>query len=202
MMTLNEWQQQGKYQTIHSQRIFTRQGGDTDSPVLVLIHGYPSASWDFEGMWNALTERYHVVTLDMLGFGLSDKPKDAPYLISEQADIFESFLRTLNVSDYHILAHDYGDTVAQELLARQVEGSSDMHISSVCFLNGGLFPETHKPILIQKLLLSPLGPLVSKMITKKKFAANLTGIFGPVTPPTPEVIDTLWELLTYGNPPQ
>lgn len=169
MISLKEWEQQGQYETINGQRIFTCQGGEKDNnnvPALLLIHGYPSASWDWEGMWATLTQHYYVITLDMLGFGFSDKPKDARYLISEQADIFEGFLQTLNVNEYHILAHDYGDTVAQELLARQIDGSSQLTINSVCFLNGGLFPETHRPILIQKLLLSPLGPLVTKLINK------------------------------------
>ena len=199
MIKLEDWQQQGQLESINGQQIFTRQGGDKNAPVLVLIHGFPSASWDWEGMWQVLTERYYVITLDMLGFGFSAKPMSARYLIKDQADIFESYLTKLEVSDYHILAHDYGDTVAQELLARQVEGSSKLPIASVCFLNGGLFPETHKPILIQKLLLSPVGPLVSKLITKQKFFASLQRIFGPATPPTPEVIDSLWQLLNYNN---
>jgi len=199
MITLAQWRQQGELESINGQQIFTRTGGDKSAPALVLIHGYPSASWDWEGMWQALTRRYYVITLDMLGFGFSAKPKDARYLITEQADIFEHYLHKLNITDYHILAHDYGDTVAQELLARQREGSAKQSIASVCLLNGGLFPETHKPVLIQKLLLSPLGPLVSKLITKRKFADNLRRIFGPNTPPTPEVIDSLWQLLNHNK---
>lgn len=199
MLSVDEWQQQGQYQPLNNQQIFTRVGGDKRAPALLLIHGYPSASWDWEGMWEALSQHYYVITLDMLGFGLSDKPKRARYLISEQADLFESLLQMLDVREYHILAHDYGDTVAQELLARQVAGSHKAHIASVCFLNGGLFPETHKPILLQKLLLSPLGSLITKLFNKKKFALNLQRIFGPKTPPTAEVIDGLWQLLTYNN---
>ncbi|WP_368074068.1 alpha/beta fold hydrolase [Shewanella sp. MEBiC00475] len=133
MITLSEWQQQGLFEQINGQQIFTRQAGSKQAPVLLLIHGYPSASWDWEGMWHTLTQHYNVITLDMLGFGLSDKPKDALYLISQQADIFQAFLHKLGVSEYHILAHDYGDTVAQELLARQVDDNSHMHIASVCF---------------------------------------------------------------------
>ena len=199
MIQLCEWQQQGQFLSINDQQIFTRQAGDRKAPALLLIHGYPSASWDWEGMWHELTQHYFVVTLDMLGFGFSDKPKNVDYLISQQADIYEVVLQQFGVSHYHILAHDYGDTVAQELLARQLDGNSTLSINSVCFLNGGLFPETHKPLLIQTLLLSPLGPLVSKLINKQKFAANLQRIFGPSTPPTPQVIDALWQLLNHNN---
>ncbi|ABI73451.1 alpha/beta hydrolase fold [Shewanella frigidimarina NCIMB 400] len=199
MIQLCEWQQQGQFLSINDQQIFTRQAGDRKAPALLLIHGYPSASWDWEGMWHELTQHYFVVTLDMLGFGFSDKPKNVDYLISQQADIYEAVLQQFGVSHYHILAHDYGDTVAQELLARQLDGNSTLSINSVCFLNGGLFPETHKPLLIQTLLLSPLGPLVSKLINKQKFAVNLQRIFGPSTPPTPQVIDALWQLLNHNN---
>ena len=41
--------------------------------------------------------------------------------------------------------------------------------------------------------------MVSKLITKQKFSASLQRIFGPATPPTPEVIDSLWQLLNYNN---
>ena len=89
MITLDEWQRQGHYVSINGQKIFTRHAGDKSDPALLLIHGYPSASWDWEGMWKTLTEHYYVITLDMLGFGLSDKPKNARYLISEQANIWQ-----------------------------------------------------------------------------------------------------------------
>ena len=74
MITLAQWRQQGELESINGQQIFTRTGGDKSAPALVLIHGYPSASWDWEGMWQALTQRYYVITLDMLGFGFSAKP--------------------------------------------------------------------------------------------------------------------------------
>ena len=199
MISLDEWQQHGQFEQLNGQQIFTRTGGNPSAPALLLIHGFPSASWDWEGMWPQLIEHYYVITLDMLGFGLSDKPKNSEYLISQQADIYQAFLAKLGVNEYHILAHDYGDTVAQELLARQVDGDSTIHINSVCLLNGGLFPETHKPVLIQKLLLSPIGAFVAKRITKSKFTANLHHIFGPATPPTPEVVDTLWQLLIHND---
>jgi len=199
MATLNEWKNQGKYLTLKGYQIFTREGGKSDAPVLLLIHGYPSASWDWEGMWDELVKHYRVITLDMLGYGFSDKPKDIPYLITAQADLYSAYLVKLNVTSYHILAHDYGDTVAQELMARQLSSTTEVTINSVCFLNGGLFPETHRPVLIQKLLLSPIGFVISKLTTKQKLSANLFKIFGQSTPPSTEVVNGLWELLEYNE---
>ncbi|WP_457934938.1 alpha/beta hydrolase [Pseudoalteromonas sp. SCSIO 43210] len=197
MVSLQQWQSQGSFTQINGHQIFTKVAGDVTKPALLLIHGFPSASWDWEGMWQALSEHYFVITLDMLGFGLSDKPKNAGYKITEQADLYTQFLKTLNINDIHILAHDYGDTVAQELLAKQVVSQSDFKINSVCFLNGGLFPEVHKPLFIQKLLLSKFGWLVPKLMNKQKFANNLVTIFSKSTRPSKQVVDTLWELLIY-----
>jgi pimeloyl-ACP methyl ester carboxylesterase len=207
MMSLEDWKTSGEFVHLSGHQIFVRRGGKIGAPVLLLIHGFPSASWDWEGVWDTLGQHYELLTLDMLGFGFSDKPSDAAYLIREQAELFLTYLAKHKVSSYHILAHDYGDTVAQELLARMIDeqgerrraGPKDPPIKSVCFLNGGLFPETHKPVLIQKLLLSPLGPLVAKLTTKKKFAANFNRIFGPDTPPSIELIDGLWALLELNS---
>ena len=199
MYTLSQWQTNGQFIDINANQIFTKTAGDANNPALLLIHGFPSASWDWEGMWDELSKHYFLVTLDMLGFGLSDKPINAPYKITEQADLYTQFLKRLNITDVHILAHDYGDTLAQELLARQVATKSEIRINSVCFLNGGLFPHVHKPLFIQKLLLSKLGWIVPKLMSKQKFVKNLTTIFGKNTPPAPLVIDTLWALLIYNN---
>ena len=199
MIKLNEWQAQGKFVELNGYKIFTCEGGRRTAPTLLLIHGYPSASWDWESMWYELIQHYHVITLDMLGFGLSEKPKNMKYLITLQANIYSAFLASLNITSYHILAHDYGDTVAQELLARQIDGDNPARINSTCFLNGGLFPETHKPVLIQRLLLSPIGFLVSKFSTKEKLSKNLHRIFGQSTPPSTEVVDTLWALLLVND---
>ena len=173
--TLDQWQDHGQYMAFKADdgkhSIFYRDTADKEKPVLVLIHGFPTCSWDWAKIWPQLNQHFRLVTLDMLGFGFSDKPNRA-YSIFEQADIFEQLLKQLGISQYHLLAHDYGDTVAQELLARNDKNL----IQSIVFSNGGLFPETHHPVLIQKLLLSPLGTVVSKLMSYKKFKANFDKI--------------------------
>lgn len=193
-----QWQARGECITLLGHSIFTLDEGDDDLPVILLIHGFPTASWDWWKMWPALRSNYRLVAMDMLGFGFSDKPAGHPYTIMEQADIVEALLRHKGLQQVHVLAHDYGDTVAQELLARQNEGGGAGEWLSLCLLNGGLFPETHRAVLAQKLLLNPIsGPLMTHLIGKKQFTKNLTHIFGPDTPPSNADIDGFWELLNY-----
>ena len=196
---LDAWQAAGRYIGYRGQQIFVCVDGPRDADALLLIHGFPTASWDWEALWPALLARYRVHTLDLVGFGFSDKPSDYDYSLIDQADLCEHFLRLEGVTTYHVLAHDYGDSVAQELLARQIEAGDRPRLHSVAFLNGGLFPETHRPLLLQKMLLSPLGPLISRFTNRAKLAASMRAIFGAATPPDDELIDGFWRLLSHGD---
>lgn len=161
---------------------------------LLLIHGFPTASWDWHYLWQPLAQRYRVIACDMLGFGDSAKPVNHDYSLLEQADLQQALLVHLNVEQpVHVLAHDYGDSVAQELLARHYETRA--HIASCVFLNGGLFPETHRPVLMQKLLLSPLGWMIGRAFTRDALVKSFKQIFGPQTRPTESELDDFWSLV-------
>ena len=54
---------------------------------LLLIHGFPSASWDWHYLWQPLAQRFRVIACDMLGFGDSAKPANHEYSLLEQADL-------------------------------------------------------------------------------------------------------------------
>ena len=99
---------------------------------LLLIHGFPSASWDWHYLWQPLAQRYRVIACDMLGFGDSAKPVNHDYSLLEQADLQQALLAHLGVEQpLHLLAHDYGDSVAQELLARHYEARPIIHPSGL-----------------------------------------------------------------------
>ena len=195
------WKAAGREFVYRGHRIFVRIEGAADAEPLLLIHGFPTASWDWEALWSALAARYRVLTLDLLGYGFSAKPRTYDYSLLDQADLCEAFLRSEGVRDYHVLAHDYGDSVAQELLARDGEpGERErLRLRSVAFLNGGLFPETHRPVLMQKLLLSPVGPVFARLASRDSLAAGLRRILGPDTPPDPELVDGFWSLLRHND---
>ncbi|OIN44632.1 alpha/beta hydrolase [Pseudomonas azotoformans] len=161
---------------------------------LLLIHGFPTASWDWHYLWQPLAQSNLVIACDMLGFGDSAKPLDHGYCLLEQADLQQALLEHLRVDQpVHVLAHDYGDSVAQELLARHYEGR--FHMASCVFLNGGLFPETHRPALVQKLLLSPLGWMIGRAFGRNALANSFSQIFGPNTRPSESALDDFWSLI-------
>ena len=199
-MTLNDWKAAGHYFTYKQQQIFVNES-DSGEPLL-LIHGFPTASWDWYRMWPHLVQEYHVIAADFLGFGFSDKPRNYPYSILDQAELLEALLKEKGIARVHIISHDYGDTVAQELLARFQErmkkGGTGVEISSLCLLNGGLFPEVHRPLLVQKILMSPLGFLVGRLFNRAKLGKNFKNIFGPNTQPTEAELDDFWTLVS-GN---
>lgn len=202
-MTLESWKDRATYFDYQGYNIAYWYDGDFDNETILLIHGFPTASWDWHKIWQTTSESHSVFALDMIGFGFSDKPKKYPYSIIDQADIHEQVLDAKEIRKVHVLAHDYGDTVAQELIARHqtriLNGEEGLEIASVCFLNGGLFPETHQPRLIQKLLISPIGSFLSPFLNKEKLRKNLNDIFGKNTQPSATEIDEFYSLIEFNN---
>lgn len=194
---LSQWAAQGQDFTFGEHRLRYWEAGEGEP--LLLIHGFPSGSWDWHYLWQTLAGRYRVIACDMLGFGFSAKPRNHIYSLLEQADIQQALLQHLGVEQYHVLAHDYGDSVAQELLARDAQGES--RLQSMCFLNGGLFPETHRPVFLQKLLMSPIGFLIGRRFNRKRMGATFGRIFGPNTQPSEQELDAFWEMIAVNDGP-
>ncbi len=201
---LNRWYDKG-----HTRKLSCRLGNydifcvDTASfeqqETILFIHGFPTSSYDFKEVWQTLEGTFRLVALDMLGFGFSDKPNRRNYTIHQQADLFESLIEDLKVTSFHVVAHDYGVSVAQELLARQIDGNGVGKWLSCALLNGGLFPETHRALLIQKLMLSPLGKWINKLAGIKQFSTSFSSVFGQRTQPSKQELEEFWEAISYNN---
>lgn len=193
------WLERGHFSELMGRTLFCVDSGDLDRPAILLIHGFPTSSWDWAPIWNDLRTSYRLVAMDLLGFGFSEKPNPHRYSIMEQADLCEALIDDRKLDSFHVLAHDYGDTVAQELLARQNEGRGVGRWLSICFLNGGLFPETHRARLIQKLLLSPLGRPINRLLSKRAFDRSFSAVFGPNTKPSRAELDAFWSLIEHND---
>lgn len=202
-MTPIEWKNSGANQKVFGRRIFyaekQAQQQSAHTETILLVHGFPTSSYDWNPVWDTLGAQYNLLAPDMLAFGFSEKPCPHKYSIHEQADLVIELARLRGIKTCHILAHDYGDTVVQEILARGNQGQLPFKAKSVCFLNGGLFPETHQALLIQKLLLSPLGPLINKLTRKKQFDKSFSRVFGPDTKPTARQLQEFWDIIISDN---
>jgi len=63
-----------KYATVSGRKIFYREAGSKDAPTIVLLHGFPSSSHMFSDLIPKLSDRFHVIAPDYIGFGYSDAP--------------------------------------------------------------------------------------------------------------------------------
>ncbi|HUP93139.1 MAG TPA: alpha/beta hydrolase [Solimonas sp.] len=197
-MSLASWQAAGKSFDFNGHPIFYREHGSGET-ALVCVHGFPTASWDWEPLWPELCKRFaHVVAPDMLGFGFSAKPRNHVYSLVEQMDLHAALLAHLGVTRVHLLAHDYGVSVAQEWLARDLE-QLPPDLLSVVLLNGGLFPETHRATSAQRLLKSPLGPLMSLLLNEQSFGRSFVHVFGSQTRPGLIELQDFWQLVAYNG---
>lgn len=180
MAGIDDWWAQGEHVTLklrdQERSIFVRRMGD--GPVTTLLHGFPSSSHDWANIAPALAAGRTLLMPDFLGFGASDKPADHTYSIHEQADLVEALWAHEGVGETALVGHDYAVSVVQELLARRVDGALGTALTGVHLLNGGLYPDLHRPQPVQTALLDPeQGPKVSAMLTEELFVTALAPTF-------------------------
>jgi pimeloyl-ACP methyl ester carboxylesterase len=197
---VEKWKAKGQYLSFQNKSIFYMQEGKGEH--LLLIHGYPYNSFEWKDTMAELAETYTVTIFDLLGMGFSDKPANHKYSFEEYSEIVNALLITLNINSTHILSHDLGVSVAQELLVREKEGKNNFSIKSLAFMNGSLFIDVYKPRLIQKLLSkSPtfIGKTLSKILNKKMVNNSVKSVFGPFTKPSDDFLDKQWDILNYND---
>jgi pimeloyl-ACP methyl ester carboxylesterase len=192
------WRERGSDAEFGGRRIhvFRRDG---DGPLLLLLHGFPSSSYD----WRPLLERetdHAVLAPDFLGFGLSEKPRDHDYTLHWQADMVEELVRREDGKrPVFFLAHDMGTSVANELMARDLDGSLELDLVGGLLLNGSMVQDAASPTLGQRLLRSAVGPLFSRLSSERFFRQQFGSIFSPDHPLTEEEAEDQWELIRAGG---
>lgn len=102
---------------VDGQSIFYRHAGTPGSPVLVLLHGFPSSSFMFRNLIPLLADNYHIVAPDLLGFGFSSAPSvdEFDYTFPALTDLVRGLLRQLGITHYAIYVHDIGAPVGWQL---------------------------------------------------------------------------------------
>jgi pimeloyl-ACP methyl ester carboxylesterase len=180
--------------------IFRRMEGS--GPSITFLHGFPTSSWDWSAVTRRLRGDFRALAFDFLGFGDSDKPRAHRYDLLEQADLVEAMWAASGPRETVLVAHDYGVSVARELLARRAEGRLAVHLRGAVLLNGILYEELHRPLAIQRLLLSRVtGPLVTRLVRERDFARSFARIFSAEHPLDPAESRQHWQAIErHGGP--
>ena len=154
---VEEWRARGADEDVAGRRIhvFRRDG---DGPLLLLLHGFPSSSYDWRLLLDEVSDR-RVLAYDCLGFGLSEKPADHDYTLVEQADIAVELVNRHHPGEpVFLVGHDMGTSVANELMARDIDGRAGIDIRGALLFNGSMIQGAASPTLAQRLLRRPLRP--------------------------------------------
>jgi pimeloyl-ACP methyl ester carboxylesterase len=164
--------------------------GSPELPPILLLHGFPTWSIDWEPVAQRLAGKARVIAPDFIGFGYSDKPKRT-YSIKMQADMVEEILAARKINTLALAANDYGVTVVQELLHRIEAGKSHLKLTSLTLLNAAIVYAQYRPTRLQRILSNPvLGPLVAHFIGRDSIRKSLAAV--SVHPRSEEEFDRLW----------
>ena len=192
------WQERGRGEEFRGYGIHTfRQ--KAEGPLLLLLHGFPSSSYD----WRLLLEEdvpSNVLGFDFLGFGLSDKPRGHDYSLFWQADLSEELVRRHGDGrPVLIVAHDMGTSVANELMARDLEGKLAMEIAGIVLFNGSMVLEAASPTPAQRALRSPLGPLIARLSSERFFRHQFGSVFSEAHPLSDAEAEDQWSLVCHNG---
>jgi pimeloyl-ACP methyl ester carboxylesterase len=188
---VREWAAGGELAEVGGDRIFVRRS-DGSAPLRVLLHGFPSSSYDWRATLAQLRGAATLV-LDFLGFGLSDKPRHVTYSLFRQADVVERLLAGES-RPVVVVAHDMGTSVATELLARDLEGALGFNLAGVLLFNGSVLIERASLTWAQKALRSPLGPAFARLSSRPMFARQFARLFSETHPLSDEEAADQWVL--------
>ena len=193
----------------------TRLKLDSSLAVNVFLHGFPTSSYDFSKIWtqfsvsnqhlasNSRSKPIYLFTFDYIGYGFSDKPFNYTYSLFDNADLLDRLLLNLNILNINLIAHDIGDSVAQELLRRYNLNQLNFKINNVVLTNGGIFYDIYKPVLSQILLRTDgINNFFAKYVFNNQylFQNSFKNVFGRLYRSNPELIEDLhdfFSIITY-----
>ena len=177
-------------------RIAYRRRGT--GPTVLLLHGFPTWSYDYAEMASDLAADHDVVTMDFLGYGASDKPSSYTYSVTESADTVEGLVAHLGLTSVRLVVHDYGGIVGQELLDRANRGRLPFAVDDVTMLNCGIVYSAYRPTRMQKLLILPVvGKLIAGRVSAARVRSALDAVRG--TPLGDNEFDDLWLGMSKGD---
>jgi pimeloyl-ACP methyl ester carboxylesterase len=196
---VQRWREEGAIEENHGRKLFVRRRGGGDGVLLLFLHGFPSSSYDWRPLLELRPPGEATLCFDLLGFGLSEKPRDHEYTLAWQADAAEELMRRSGAERVFVIGHDMGTSVATELMARDLRGELGTNMAGALLFNGSMLLHLAKPTLGQNLLRSRLGPVFARLTSERSFRAQFSRIFSPQHPLSAEEAADQWSLLTHNG---
>ena len=202
---IKRWESAGNYCFIDDWklRVFYREFGvssATPQRTLLLLHGFPESSFSWHKIVDGMLEIFErIVVFDFPGFGLSDKTTDTyPFSILSHADVALKVWEYLGVKGGHLLSHDMGVSVGTELVSRQVDqllpSSLSEGFQSYTFTNGSMVIDLAELRITQKILLTPIGFILSQLSYYGLFRQQVSSAHGNSNLSENDIL-LLWENL-------
>ncbi len=118
--------------------VFYREAGPADAPILLLLHGFPSAGHMFCDLIPLLSDRFRVIAPDLPGFGQSDMPSrdKFTYSFDNIAGVIERFTEVIHLERFAVYVFDYGAPTGFRLAMRHPE-----RITAIISQNGNAYEE-------------------------------------------------------------
>ncbi len=129
-----------KYVDIDGVKIFYREAGPTSAPTVLLLHGLPSSSREFDALLPLLADRYHLVAPDYPGFGHSDTPTPDKfgYTFENITNVIDKFTQSLGLKKYALYVNDYGGPIGFRLALAHPERVTAIVVQNAVAHNDGL----------------------------------------------------------------
>jgi pimeloyl-ACP methyl ester carboxylesterase len=118
--------------------IFYREAGQADAPVLLLLHGFPTSSFQYRELMPLLADRYRVIAPDLPGFGFTEVPagRDYHYSFEAIANTIQAFTEALHLSKYALYVFDYGAPTGFRMALQHPE-----RITAIISQNGNAYEQ-------------------------------------------------------------
>lgn len=118
--------------------VFYREAGPPDGPVVVLLHGFPTASHMFRDLIPILARDYRVIAPDLPGFGNTSAPPRSQfdYTFDNLAGVIDRFLEALQLDRYALYIFDYGAPVGLRVASKHPE-----RVTALISQNGNAYLE-------------------------------------------------------------
>ena len=118
--------------------VFYRQAGPKDAPVVLLLHGFPTSSFQYRELIPLLADRYRVIAPDLPGFGFTEVLAERKYQYTFEALAYTllAFTQALRLDRYSMYVFDYGAPTGFRLALMAPE-----RVTAIVSQNGNAYQE-------------------------------------------------------------